>query len=42
MFKALGMLVTVIGLVVAAGAVLLVIQNIPDIQRYLRIRAMSS
>lgn len=42
MFKALGMLVTIIGVITAAGAVLLVLQNIPDIQRYLRIRSMSS
>ncbi len=40
MFKALGMLVTIIGIVAAAGMVLLVLQNIPDIQRYLKIRSM--
>jgi hypothetical protein len=42
MFKAIGMLVTALGLIAAAGLALLVIQSIPDIQRYLRIRAMSS
>lgn len=40
MFKALGVLVTLIGVAVVVGMALVVLQNIPDIERYLRIRSM--
>lgn len=40
MFKALGVLVTLIGVAAAAGMALVVLQNISDIERYLRMRSM--
>ncbi|MCW2804920.1 MAG: hypothetical protein QOF52_310 [Propionibacteriaceae bacterium] len=38
--KALGMLTAMALTVATAGAVLLVVRSIPDIRRYLRMRAM--
>lgn len=40
MFKAIGILVTILAALAAAGMVLVVLQNIPDIERYLRMRSM--
>jgi len=38
--RVIGWLATLTGIAVLAGAVLVIIQSLPDIQRYLRMRAM--
>lgn len=38
--KTLGRITAVAGLVAGAGAAVLLVQSIPDIKRYLKIRAM--
>ena len=42
MLRFLGLLVIIIGVLFSISIAAVIVQNIPDIQRYLRIRAMSS
>jgi hypothetical protein len=38
--RVIGWLATLTGIALLAGTVLVIVQSIPDIQRYLRIRSM--
>lgn len=38
--RTLGIITTRVGIVVVAGAVVVLVMSIPDIRRYLRIRSM--
>jgi hypothetical protein len=38
--RLIGMLATAAGVVVLAGATFIVVESLPDIQRYLKMRAM--
>ena len=38
--RTLGIITTCVGIVVVAGAVVVLVMSIPDIRRYLRIRSM--